>query len=97
MSQRTRSVTPATRRLAAELSGRAGPGKRPQSWLEPAVVYSVTAGGASDGNALCVVTWRGVQTPVAYASAYVPVVGHVVLLNVQPPSLVILCRVIGTP
>lgn len=91
------SMTPATRKLAAELSGKAGPGERPSSWLEPAVVYSVTAGGASDGNALAVVTWRGVQVPAAYAAAYTPVVGHTVLLNVQPPSVVIVMHVIGTP
>lgn len=91
------ALTPAGRKLVAELTGTAGPGKRPSSWLEPAVVYSVTAGAATDGNALCVVTWRGIQTPVAYAAAYTPVVGHTVLLNVQPPSLVILCRVIGKP
>lgn len=91
------ALTPVGRRLAAELSGKAGPGKRPSSWLEPAVVYSVTAGAASDGNALCVVTWRGVNVSVAYSAAYTPVVGHTVLVNVQPPSLVILCRVIGTP
>lgn len=91
------ALTPAARKLAAEILGTAGPGKRPSSWLEPAVVYSVTAGAASDGNDLCVVTWRGVNVPVAYAAAYTPVVGHTVLLNVQPPSLVILCRVIGTP
>ena len=91
------SMTPAARRLAAELTGLSGPGKRPSSWLEPAVVFSVTPGGALDGNARCVVTWRGVQVPAAYASSYVPTVGHVVLVNVQPPSLVVLCRVIGTP
>lgn len=90
------AMTPAARKLAAELSGRAT-GRRPVSWLEPATVFSVTPGGASDGNALCVVTWRGVTTPVAYSAAYAPVVGHVVLLNVQPPSLVIICRVVGTP
>jgi hypothetical protein len=90
------AMSPAMRRLAAELSGRAL-GRRSVSCLEPAVVYSVTPGGASDGNALCVVTWRGIQEPVAYAAAYTPVVGHVVLLNVQPPSLVIVMHVIGTP
>jgi len=90
-------LSPAGRKLAAELTGAAGPGKRPSSWLEPAVVYSVTAGAASDGNALAVVTWRGVNVPVAYAAAYTPVVGHTVLLNVQPPSLVIVMHVIGTP
>jgi hypothetical protein len=90
------SMSPATRKLAAELSGQAA-GASPSSWLEPAVVYSVTAGGASDGNALCVVTWRGVQTPAAYPASYTPTVGHVVLLNVQPPSVVIVMHVIGTP
>lgn len=91
------ALSPAARKLVAELTGAAGPGEHPSSWLEPAVVYSVTAGGASDGNALCVVTWRGVQYPVAYSAAYTPTVSHTVLLNVQPPGLVILCRVIGTP
>lgn len=91
------AVSSATRRLAAELSGRSGPGKRPSSWLEPATIYSVTPGGASDGNALAVVTWRGIQAPAAYASTYTPVVGHVVVVNVQPPSLVIIARIIGTP
>lgn len=90
------AITPAGRKLLAELSGRAT-GRRPSSWLEPAVVASVIPGGASDGNALVSVTWRGVTVPVAYASVYSPVVGHTVLLSVQPPSLVILCRAIGTP
>jgi hypothetical protein len=90
------SVTPATRKLVAELSGKAT-GQRPSSWLEPAVVYSVTAGGASDGNALCVVTWRGVHVPTAYPASYSPTVGHVVLLNIQPPSVVIVMHVVGTP
>jgi hypothetical protein len=94
---RIRSMSSAIRKLAAELSGRSGPGRRPQQWFEPAVVYSVTPAGARDGNALCTVTWRGTQTPAAYSSSYAPVVGHVVLLGVQPPSVVILCRLIGTP
>lgn len=97
MTTKRRPMSPATRRLVGELTGRAGPGKKPASWLEPAVVFSVTPGGASDGNALCTVTWRGVNVPVAYAAAYVPVVGHVVVVNVQPPSLTILARIIGTP
>lgn len=90
-------MSQATRRLAAELSGRAGPGKNPTSWCEPAVVYSQTPGAASDGFALCVITWRGAQYPVAYAYAYTPVVGDVVLVLVQPPSLTVLCRIVGTP
>lgn len=90
-------MSPATRKLAAELLGKTGPGRRPSSWLEPAVVSHVTPGGASDGNALVAVTWRSTEVLVAYAAAYTPVVGHVVLLNIQPPSLVIICRVIGTP
>jgi len=90
------SMTQATRRLAAEISGRAT-GVRPSSWLEPAEVTTVTAGGAADGNALVTVLWRGVEEPVAYASSYLPRAGDTVLLNVQPPSVVILCRAIGTP
>lgn len=92
-----RQMSPATRKLAAELLGKTGPGRRPSSWLEPAVVSSVIPGGASDGNALVTVTWRSTEVPCAYAAAYAPVVGHVVLVNVQPPSITILARVIGTP
>jgi hypothetical protein len=66
-------------------------------WCEPATVHSVTAGAAADGNALATVTWRGAQYQAAYPAAYTPVVGHTVLLLIQPPQLAILCRVIGTP
>jgi hypothetical protein len=92
-----RSMSPAARKLLGELSGRSGPGRRPQSWLEPAVVAAVTPGGASDGNALVTLTWRGMSIAAAYSSAYTPVAGHTVLVHVQPPSVVILARVIGTP
>lgn len=91
------SLTPAGRKLIAELDGTAGPGRRPTSWLEPAVVASVTPGAAADGNALCVVTWRGIDVPVAYPDTYIPSVGHTVQVLYQPPSLVILCRTVGTP
>jgi len=90
------AITPAARKLAGELSGRAT-GSRPTSWLEPAEVTAVTAGAAVDGNALVTVLWRGIEVPAAYAASYLPAPGDVVLLNVQPPSVVILCRVIGRP
>lgn len=92
-----RAISPGTRRLLAELLGTTDPGGRSVSWLEPATVMTVTAGGATDGASLCQVAWRGVTIPVAYLASYSPVVGHVVLLNVQPPQVVIVGRVVGIP
>jgi hypothetical protein len=83
--------------LVDELRGVNGPGEWPTSWVEPGTVLSVTAGAAEDGNALAEVTWRGLSVEAAYLSTYTPVVGHVVLLLVQPPQLTILGRVVGTP
>jgi hypothetical protein len=85
-------------RLAAETSR----GKSPQGALsasiEPAIVATVVAGAAADGNALVTVTWRGQAVKAAYLSTYTPTVGHIVLVLYQPPGgLVILSRVIGTP
>lgn len=66
--------------------------------IEPAIVATVTAGAAADGNALATVTWRGVAVPAAYLASYTPTVGHTVAVLYQPPGgLVILGRVIGTP
>lgn len=85
-------------RLAAEISA----GKPPQGALSatvlPAVVTTVSAGAAADGNALVVVTWFGQNVSASYCASYTPVVGHTVLVLYQPPGgLVILDRVIGTP
>lgn len=86
-----------TRRVAAEISRDRPPQGAPPSWFEQAVVASVAAGAASDGNALVTVTWHGASVQAAYLSSYSPTVSHTVLVLVQPPSLLILGRVIGTP
>lgn len=65
--------------------------------MEQGVIASVAAGAAADGNALVTVTWRGTNVACPYPSTYTPVVGHVVLLLVSPPRLVIVARLIGTP
>lgn len=65
--------------------------------MEQGVIATVTAGAAADGNALVTVTWRGTTVACPYPSTYVPVVGHVVLLLIVPPQLVIVARLIGTP
>ena len=83
--------------LVDELRDVNGPGALPVSWHEPAEVVSVTAGGAEDGAALAQVTWRGLTVYAAYVASYTPVVGHTVLLLVQPPQLTILGRLVGTP
>jgi hypothetical protein len=86
------------RRLAAEQSRGLPPQGAPYSWPEPGVVATVTAGAATDGNALVTVTYRGVTVAAAYPSTYTPVVAHNVnLLVCSTGSVVILGRFIGTP
>lgn len=86
------------RRLAAELVRDRPPQGVQYCWMEPGVVSSVTPGGASDGNALARVTYRGVTVDAAYPSGYTPTVGHNVVLLIQSTgSVLILWRVIGTP
>lgn len=72
-------------------------GEIPAQWMDVGVIATVTAGAAADGNALVTVTWQGSTSACAYPSTYTPVVGHRVLLAIQPPQIVILCRLIGTP
>ncbi len=87
-----------TDRLAAEILRGKPPQGAPSAWMEPAVVATVTAGAAADGNAAVTVTWRGQAVKAAYLASYTPTVGHTVLVLYQPPGgLVILGRVIGTP
>lgn len=85
------------RRASAEVSRDRPPQGTPASWFEQATVTTVSAGAAADGNALVTVTWRGSPVQAAYLSSYAPTVSHNVLVLVQPPSLLILGRVIGTP
>lgn len=55
--------------------------------LEMAVVQSATNAGQVSGRAaLCTVTWLGENYPATYPASYTPVVGHVVLVAVQPPQ-----------
>ncbi len=63
-----------------------------------ATITAVTAGGASDGNALVTVRWRGAELTAAdYPDSYTPVVGHRVLCVVVDAELSILHRGIGIP
>jgi hypothetical protein len=85
-------------RLASEMLRGKPPQGAPSAWVEPALVATVTAGAAADGNAAVTVTWRGQATNAAYLSSYTPTVGHVVAVIYQPPaSLLIVGRIIGTP
>lgn len=73
------------------------PGNRPVPLFVRAVVATVTPGAASDGNALCTVTWDGTDVDAAYAATYTPTPGDDVLCVYQAGQLVVLTRVIGTP
>lgn len=85
-------------RLAAEQGRDRPPQGVTYSWPEPGVITTVTPGGATDGNALVTVTYRGVAQQAAYLSSYTPVVAHNVLLLVTSTGgVVILGRIIGTP
>lgn len=55
-------------------------------------ITSVTAGGASDGNAKVVLA-NGLDVP--YLSSYAPVAGHVVLVALLNKSPIIIGRIIG--
>lgn len=84
-------LRPAQVRLLTELNPSTG-----SVHLEPAVIDSVRVGGAADGSALATIEWRGNSgLPVAYLSSYSPVVGHVVLLLVQGPQVIIVGQIRG--
>jgi hypothetical protein len=87
-----------TTKLAAEILRGKPPQGAPSAWVEQAVVATVAAGAAADGNALVTVTWRGQAVKAAYLASYTPTAGHVVAVIYQPPAgLMVLGRVIGTP
>lgn len=93
-----RGLTPNARRLAREQVRDKPPQGVTYSWVEPGVVATVTAGAASDGNALAAVTYRGVTQELAYLSSYTPVVGHTVAVSVSSSGAAfVLGRLIGTP
>lgn len=87
-----------TARLAAEILRGKPPQGAPSAWVEPAVIATVTAGAAADGNALTTITWRGTTVQAAYLASYTPTAGHTVAVLYQPPGApLILGRIIGTP
>jgi hypothetical protein len=89
---------PNASKLVAEIMRGKPPQGAPSAWCEPAVIASVVAGAAADGNALVTVTWRGQAVQAAYLASYTPTVSHTVIVLYQPPGgLLILGRVLGTP
>jgi hypothetical protein len=85
-------------KLAAEILRGKPPQGAPSCWMEPAVVATVSAGAAADGNALVTVTWRGQSIQAAWLASYTAVVGHTVAVLYQPPGgLLILGQIKGTP
>lgn len=80
-------------RLAAELTGSTSPGARPQAWVEPAVLKAIATGYLQTPT--ITVTWRDTDVPASYLDSYTPKVDDVVLLLIQPPSLVVLGKLNG--
>ena len=80
-------------RLAEIIATPGAPGLR----MEQGTVVTVAAGAAADGNALVTVSWRGTNVACPYPSTYSPAVGHVVLLLIDPPRVVIAAQLVGTP
>jgi hypothetical protein len=80
-------------RLAAELTGSTSSGARPRAWVEPGLVKAVA--GDYDTAATVTVTWRNTDVPVSYLDSYSPAAGDVVLILVQPPSLIVLGKLNG--
>lgn len=63
-----------------------------------ATVTTVTAGGASDGNALVKVTWRGGETKAnGYLNSYTPTLNDRVICLFVDGQLIVLGRIIGQP
>lgn len=91
-----RELAAAARRFADAQSSRLA--DMPTAHQILATIVTVVAGGASDGNALVTVTWRGNPVVCAgYAAAYTPVVGHRVVCDLVANQLLVAYRVIGTP
>lgn len=64
------------------------------------VIASVTAGAASDSNAVVTVTLRGQSTPTTangYNRSYAPVVGHMVVCDLIDGQLLIAYSPVGAP
>lgn len=80
--------------LAAELLGSNTPNEA-TCRVEPAVVTDTTTYAAADGNATCVIRWRGTTLRAAYLNGYTPEVGDTVILFVQGTSRFILGTLAG--
>lgn len=80
-------------RLANEMTGATSSGTNPACWVESGVVHAVAGGYLEDPT--ITVTWRGTVVPVTWAASYTPNEGDVVLLLVQPPSLILIDKLLG--
>lgn len=80
--------------LAAELAGDNAP-REQGCRVEPAVVTDTTTYVAADGNATCVVRWRGTTLRAPYLEGYTPTVNDTVLLFIQGTSRFILGTLAG--
>ena len=80
-------------RLLAELTGATAPGNGTRCWVEQGVIRAVAGGYMQDP--IVTVRWRGTDIEASRMADYDPTDGDVVLLLIQPPSVVILGRVLG--
>lgn len=91
-----RPVASAARRLADQTSNRLTALDNGRHFR--GVVTTVVPGGASDGNALAKVTWRGTELDASgYPDSYTPVVGHRVFCVIADAQLEILHHSVGSP
>ncbi|WP_100499690.1 hypothetical protein [Geodermatophilus chilensis] len=91
----SRRVQAAAHRLADAQSDRLA--DRPTTRFR-AVVASVTAGAARDGNAVVKIRWRGQELTVnGYADNYTPAAGHRVVCDYLDNQITIAYRTIGAP
>jgi hypothetical protein len=88
----------------AQIARRLADQQKTQAQAPPAdrfvwgTIATVTAGAASDGNALVTVTWRGATvTANGYLSSYTPVAGNRVLCTYIGNQLIVLGRTVGAP
>lgn len=92
----SRDVAFMAHRVADHLTDRIADAARPGQRV--ATVTTVTAGGASDGNALVKVTYRGTEFQVqGYNSAYTPAVGHRVVCDVIDAQWFVSYHFVGLP
>lgn len=91
-----RELAAAARRFADATSARIADAPGARQII--ATVSTVTAGAASDGNALVTVSWRGVDiTAAGFAASYTPIVGHRVVCDLIDNQLIVAYRIVGQP